>query len=144
MPRPVLIASRDASLRRSRSLLLRDAGFPTVRIDEIGLACSMARFEAIGTAVVDSTFTAAEQNALIYSLRQMGSRIHVICVRRDLADGYFLVQECERCERQRGIGTVHILQNAPAEGDRKSPPVRQSDPIAKTGHYCLPDLRQPR
>jgi hypothetical protein len=121
MPRPVLIASRDASLRRSRSLLLRDAGFPTVRIDDIGLACSMARFEAIGTVVLDSTFAAAEQNALIYSLRQMGGRIHVICMRRDLTDGQLLIQECRRCERQRGMGGVHILQNPSADGDRKPP-----------------------
>jgi hypothetical protein len=120
MPRPVLIASRDASLRQARSLLLRDAGFPTVRIDDIGLACSMARFEAIGTVVVDSTFTAAEQNSLIYSLRQMASRIHVICMRRDLTDDHFLTQECKRCERQRAIASVHILQNAPSEGNQKS------------------------
>jgi hypothetical protein len=120
MPRPVLIASREASLRQSRSLLLRDAGFPTVRIDDIGLACSMARFEAIGTVVVDSTFTATEQNSLIYSLRQMASRIHVICMRRDLCDDHLLTQECKRCERQRGMGGVHILQNAASEGNQKS------------------------
>jgi hypothetical protein len=124
MSRPVLIASRDASLRHSRSLLLRDAGFTTVRIDDIALACSMARFEAIGTIVVDSTFTAAEQTSLIYSLRQMASRIHVISMRRDLTDGQLLVQRCKRCERQRGMGGVHILQNAPSEGNQK--PVSRS------------------
>jgi hypothetical protein len=120
MSRPVLIASRDPSLRQSRSLLLRDSGFTTVRIDDIGLACSMARFEAIGTVVVDSTFTAAEQNSLIYALKQMSSRIHVICTRRDLTDGQLLIQECKRCERQRVTGGVHILQTSPSEGDRKS------------------------
>jgi hypothetical protein len=79
----------------------------------------MARFEAIGTVVVDSTFTATEQNSLIYSLRQMASRIHVICMRRDLCDGHLLTQECKRCERQRGMGVVHILQNAASEGNQK-------------------------
>ena len=120
MTRPVLIASRDASLRRSRSLLLRDAGFSTVRIDDIGLACSMARFESVGTVVVDSTFTAAEQNALIYSLKQMASRIHVICIRRDLTDGELLIHECKRCERQRGMGGVHILQTTTSKNSQKS------------------------
>jgi hypothetical protein len=120
MSRPVLVASRDTSLRQSRSLLLRDSGFTTVRIDDIGLACSMARFEAIGTVVVDSTFTAAEQNSLIYALKQMSSRIHIICTRRDMTDGHLLIQECKRCERQRRTGGVHILQSVPSEGSQKS------------------------
>jgi hypothetical protein len=130
MPRPILIASRDASLRQSRALLLRDAGFTTIRIEDIGLACSMARFEAIGTVVVDSTFTAAEQNALIHSLQQMTSRIHVICVRREVGEGQVLVEECERCERERAAGSVHILQKSatPESQGPSSVPSERSDP----------------
>jgi hypothetical protein len=137
MPRPILIASRDAHLRQSRSQLLRGAGYTTIRIDDIGLACSMARFEAIGTVLVDSTFTAEEQNSLIYSLQQMMSRIHVICIWRDFTDTEALLLQCERCERQHEVGNVHILQgSAPGrkqrEGRREEEPelTRETPPLS--------------
>ncbi len=112
MARPILIASRDATLRQSRSRLLRNAGYTTIRIDDIALACSMARFGAIGTVVLDWTFSADQQAALIYSLKQLMCRVHVICLRHELRDSNMLLDQCARCENEHVGGCVHFLQDA--------------------------------
>lgn len=120
MARPILIASRDSTLQQLRSRLLRDAGYTTIRIDDIALACSMVRFGAIGTVLVDWTFTADQQAALIYSLKQMVCRVHVICLRKNFSDARMLLDQCARCESEHVGGCVHFLQGAAVSSEKKA------------------------
>ena len=81
MSQPVLFASRDTLLLCTRTSLLRHAGFMTLRIQDLGVMVSMARFSGFRTIVLDHTISPNEQKTIIRKLQECSALFHIICVR---------------------------------------------------------------
>lgn len=106
---PVLLASRDALLLSTRSSCLRRAGFKTLRIQDLSVMTSMARFQGFRTIVLDHTISREEQQAVIKRLREFSSLFHVICIRTKAVTSQALLRECTACEEDDQSGGVHLL-----------------------------------
>ena len=108
---PVLLASRDALLLATRTSSLRRAGFRTLRVQDLGVMASMARFNGFRTIVLDHTISQEEQLAVIKRLREFSSLFHVICIRTRAVSSQALLHECEACEENDLNGGVHLLDD---------------------------------
>jgi DNA-binding response OmpR family regulator len=106
---PVLLASRDTLLLSTRTSFLRRAGFRTLRVQDLGVMASMARFKGFRTIVLDHTIFQEEQQAIIKRLREFSSLFHVICIRTRDVTSEALVRECEACDEDERKGGVHLL-----------------------------------
>jgi hypothetical protein len=109
MTRNVLLASRDFSRLSSRISALNHAGFLTIRIRDLNLVLTLARFDCFQTLILDSTVTVAEQRAVIERLRLVSPRFHVICLRAESVLPQALVRECLVCEQEKSWGGVHLM-----------------------------------
>jgi DNA-binding response OmpR family regulator len=108
---PVLLASRDALLLATRTSFLRRAGIRTLRVQDLGVMASMARFNGFRTIVLDHTISQEEQQAVIKRLREFSSLFHVICIRTQAVTSQALLHECEVCEHDDLKGGVHLLDD---------------------------------
>lgn len=106
---PVLLASRDTLLLSSRASCLRGAGFRTLRVQDLSVMASMARFQGFRTVVLDYTISHEEQRAVIKRLREFSSLFHVICIRTSAIASQALLRECRVCEEDGAKGGVHML-----------------------------------
>lgn len=106
---PVLLASRDALLLSTRSSYLRSAGFRTLRVQDLGVMASMARFQGFRTVILDHTISHLEQQAVIKRLREFSSLFHVICIKSSAVAAQALLRECMACEENGAKGGVHML-----------------------------------
>lgn len=106
---PVLLASRDTHLLSTRTSVLRRAGFMTLRVQDLGVMASMARFKGFRTIVLDHTISSEEQHAVIKRLREFSSLFHIICVGAREVPLQALVRECATCEEDDLQGGVHLL-----------------------------------
>ncbi len=106
---PVLLASRDTVLLSTRTSFLRRAGFKTLRVQDLGVMSSMARFKGFRTIVLDHTISRKEQLAVIKRLREFSSLFHVICIRTKEVTSQALLRECEACDEDERKGGVHSL-----------------------------------
>lgn len=106
---PVLLASRDTLLLSTRTSFLRRAGFRTLRVQDLGVLLSMARFKGFRTIVLDHTISEEEQLAVIQRLREFSSLFHVICIRTKEVTSQALLRECEACDEDEQKGGVHLL-----------------------------------
>ena len=108
---PVLLASRDALHLAVRCAFLRRAGFRTLRVQDLGVMASMARFHGFRTIVLDYTISREEQQAVIKRLRQFSSLFHVICIQTKAVTSQALLNECQVCEEDELRGGVHLLDD---------------------------------
>ncbi len=106
---PVLLASRDTLLLSTRTSFLRRAGFRTLRVQDLGVMASMARFKGFRTIVLDDTISQEEQQTIIKRLREFSSFFHVICIRTRDVTLQALLRECEACDGDERKGGVHLL-----------------------------------
>jgi len=108
---PVLLASRDTLLLGTRASFLRRAGFRTLRVPDLAVMASMARFNGFKTIVLDYTISQEEQQAVIKRLRQFSSLFHVICIRTRKVTSQALIHECAACEQDDRKGGIHLLDD---------------------------------
>ena len=108
---PVLFASRDTLLLCTRTSLLRHAGFMTLRIQDLGVMVSMARFRGFRTVVLDHTISANEQQTIIRKLQECSALFHIICVRSRQVPSQAIVRECKACDKDDRRGGVHLLED---------------------------------
>ena len=108
---PVLLASRDTLLLSARTSFLRRAGFRTLRVQDLGVMASMARFKGFRTIVLDHTISHEEQLAVIKRLREFSSLFHIICIRTKAVTSQALLRECEACDEDERKGGVHLLDD---------------------------------
>lgn len=106
---PVLLASRDTLLLSSRASSLRSAGFRTLRVQDLSVMASMARFQGFRTVVLDYTISDQEQQTVIKRLREFSSLFHVICIKTSAVASQALLRECKACEEDAEKGGIHML-----------------------------------
>jgi hypothetical protein len=109
----VFFASRDTLLLFTRTSLLRRAGFRTLRVQDLGVMASMARFGGFRTIVLDHTISANEQQTIIGKLREFSALFHVICVRSGKVNSHAIVRECKACYKDNRRGGIHLLEDGP-------------------------------
>jgi DNA-binding response OmpR family regulator len=108
---PVLLASRDTLLLSARTSFLRRAGFRTLRVQDLGVMVSMARFKGFKTIILDHTISHEEKHAVIKRLREFSYLFHVICIQSSSVASQALLHECEACEEDELKGGVHLLND---------------------------------
>ena len=113
MSQPVLFASRDTLLLSTRTSFLRRAGFMTLRIHDLSVMASMARFGDFRTLVLDHTISAKEQQTIIGKLQEVSALFHIICVRTRGVPSHAIVRECKACDKDNWRGGIHMLENGP-------------------------------
>jgi hypothetical protein len=85
----------------------------TLRIQNLAVLASMARFTDFRTIVLDHTISPDEQEAVIRTLRDFSSLFHVICIGTKEVSSEAIVRECEACNRDHHRGGTHLLQVGP-------------------------------
>ena len=110
MSQPVLFASRDTLLLSARTSLMRHAGFMTLRIQDLGVMASMARYNGFRTIVLDHTISPKEQQTIIRKLREFSALFHIICVQSREVPSQAIVRECKACTEDDRRGGVHLLE----------------------------------
>jgi DNA-binding response OmpR family regulator len=108
---PVLLASRDTLLLSTRSRYLRRAGFRTLRVQDLSVMASLARFQSFRTVVLDHTISRQEQRAVIKRLREFSSLFHVICIKTSAVASQALLRECKACQEDDANGGIHLLDD---------------------------------
>jgi hypothetical protein len=113
MSQPVLFASRDSLLLSTRTSLMRHAGFKTLRVHDLGVMASMARFGGFRTIVLDHTISLNEQQTIIRKLQEFSALFHIICVRTREVPSQAIVRECKFCDEDNLRGGIHLLEVGP-------------------------------
>ena len=113
MSPPVLFVSRDNLLLSSRTSFLRRAGFMTLRVQNLAVLASMARFADFRTVVLDHTISPDEQQTVIRKLHEFSSLFHIICIGTREVSSEAIVRECEACNQDHRRGGTHLLQVGP-------------------------------
>ncbi len=85
----------------------------TLRIQNLAVIASMARYGEFRTVVLDHTISPDEQQAVIRKLREFSALFHIICVEtKDVSSGA-IVRECQACESDQYRGGIHLLEVGP-------------------------------
>ena len=85
----------------------------TLRIHDLSVMASMARFGDFWTIVLDYTISAKEQQTIIGKLQEVSALFHIICVRTRGVPSHAIVRECKACDEDNRRGGIHMLENGP-------------------------------
>jgi hypothetical protein len=83
----------------------------TLRIQDLGVMASMARYGGFRTIVLDHTISAKEQQTIIGMLREFSVLFHIICVGSREVNSQAIVRECKACDKDNRRGGIHLLED---------------------------------